>query len=655
MPIFIITTDRGQKFRSSEVIDSTAAMEAFNNSPEARNSGMRAVSAEKELAETQRVRSIAQGVTLGFAEEIEAAVRSFVPGGPEYSQIRDELRTKLADYKKDHPYESIGYEIAGALVPALLTRGATAEPSLARMAGTGFAEGVVSGYGYGEGTGLEQTGGAGVSGVISAGLNPIFFGFGKVASEGVSALTQFAREKFGGRMPEIVRNEIDRLVVETGKTPDEIIDDIASGSLMAENRSLFDTIKAYRASGGATQTTINQAVRTRRDQTNLAAMNFMQESLSGGRGVGNARRIFNATDDQLRVAERNAYTGIFGEVPEVTPEIAATIEDILQRFPEARAKIGRIYQSGENLVPLYKVEDTGRLTLSRIPTLEDAEILRRTLRDESFRLSQPSVSEGTLSGLVRDARNNLQNQLDSTYTELISVRAAAESLRNSRDAFKVGTKALRENSDEIELIVEKYADDPQALAGLRLGFMDAIRNQNRRRPGLMGKLADPESTEGENLRIIFPEDSANEAIRLASIADDAVYNMKVRSGQGSPTAPTQMAAQRSAEAAAQTYGVAGNIATGNIRAVLEQLVKRAAPQLNDKQRNQIAQVLFSSDPEFVRRALIDDGFTTQLLGRISSIANVLGGGLRSGLLQQQAQYISPEVSNLTSGLLGQQQ
>jgi hypothetical protein len=292
MPIFIITTDRGQSFRSSEVSDSTAAMEAFNNSPDARTSGMRAVSAEKELAETQRGRAFAQGATLGFAEEIEAAVRSFVPGGPEYSQIRDELRTKLADYKKDHPYESIGYELAGALVPALLTRGVSAEPSLARMAGTGFAEGVVSGYGYGEGTGLQQTGGAGVSGVISAGLNPIFFGVGKVAGEGVSALTQFAREKFGGRMPEIVRNEIDRLVVETGRPPNEIIDDIANGRLMAENRSLVDTVRAYRASGGATQRTISQAVQSRRNQTNLAAMNFMQESLSGGQGVGNARRMF---------------------------------------------------------------------------------------------------------------------------------------------------------------------------------------------------------------------------------------------------------------------------------------------------------------------------------------------------------------------------
>ena len=69
--------------------------------------------------EPQRARAMAQGLTFGFADEIEALVRSALPDSPEYSQIRDELRAKLKTYKEDNPNAALTYELAGALVPSV--------------------------------------------------------------------------------------------------------------------------------------------------------------------------------------------------------------------------------------------------------------------------------------------------------------------------------------------------------------------------------------------------------------------------------------------------------------------------------------------------------------------------------------------------------
>ena len=73
--------------------------------------------------ESQKLRTVAQGASFGFADEIEAAVRSLVPesmGGKDYEVIRDELRGKLTEYKTANPGEAITLQVAGALVPSVL-------------------------------------------------------------------------------------------------------------------------------------------------------------------------------------------------------------------------------------------------------------------------------------------------------------------------------------------------------------------------------------------------------------------------------------------------------------------------------------------------------------------------------------------------------
>lgn len=75
----------------------------------------------QQPVESQRLRSAAQGLTFGFADEIEAYIRSLGGDGPQYEAIRDDIRRKLSAYQEANPTASIGYETLGALAPTALS------------------------------------------------------------------------------------------------------------------------------------------------------------------------------------------------------------------------------------------------------------------------------------------------------------------------------------------------------------------------------------------------------------------------------------------------------------------------------------------------------------------------------------------------------
>jgi len=124
--------------------------------------------------EDQKLRSIAQGLTLGFSDEIEAAGKTAVSKigqlfggeGKSYDDSLDEIRDKLEAYRGAKPMEALGYELGGAVVPALgaglftfgtggaavgTATAARVAPTLARAAKIGAIEGGIAGFGTGEG------------------------------------------------------------------------------------------------------------------------------------------------------------------------------------------------------------------------------------------------------------------------------------------------------------------------------------------------------------------------------------------------------------------------------------------------------------------------------------------------------------------------
>jgi hypothetical protein len=131
-------------------------------------------------------RSLAQGATFGFADEIEAALRSGAISGPEYESIRNRLREQQKQFGFDYPATSTASEIGGSIAApfgAFKLLGRAAAPvqqaitgtTTAGQVGRGVALGGTTGALTGAGTAEQDVGSKAlttgvVGGVIGGGL-----------------------------------------------------------------------------------------------------------------------------------------------------------------------------------------------------------------------------------------------------------------------------------------------------------------------------------------------------------------------------------------------------------------------------------------------------------------------------------------------------
>lgn len=112
----------------------------------------------------EAARALGQGLSLGFSEELEAALRSGSISGPEYEAIRDRLRIQQQAFREQQPALATGLELAGGLaLPGVGLMGRV--PSLARSIATGAGLGAAQGVG----TATEDVGGGAVTGAMLGG------------------------------------------------------------------------------------------------------------------------------------------------------------------------------------------------------------------------------------------------------------------------------------------------------------------------------------------------------------------------------------------------------------------------------------------------------------------------------------------------------
>lgn len=123
-------------------------------------------------------RAAAQGLSLGFGDEMEAAVRSAFGDRP-YSEIAQEVRGDIEKFKEDAPLVAYGAEILASMITggagaARFVGKTVGKEAVKRAAGAGAAEGTIYGAGTGETAG-ERIGGS----VIGAPLGAVTAGAGQ--------------------------------------------------------------------------------------------------------------------------------------------------------------------------------------------------------------------------------------------------------------------------------------------------------------------------------------------------------------------------------------------------------------------------------------------------------------------------------------------
>lgn len=614
-------------------------------------------------AETQRIRSIFQGLTLGFADEIEAAARSAVSGERTYDEVRDEIRKKIEDYQKDYPGEALSMEILGAAAPtaiALLVPGgqAAGAANIARLGGLvgarqvakiGALEGGAAAYGTGQEGLYEDLLRIPTGAAFGAGTGVLTKPVMDIAGSALSSLTNTARSMFGNRAGTAVQAEVNRLASETGKTQDEIVADLVSGRLMSENETLVKSLRAYMAKGGEAGAKITTRVPERAAQTRQEAMGMLQEGLTPG-VTDNVYAAAKQSEEVFKSAQSADYNRIFQSNAPVTREMADTMSEAMIRLPNAREALDKVYKARGNLVPFYKFDDAGNMQIVRQPTVEDAEIVRRAI----YGTIQKSFKEedGQIGEALSPLEKQLRSQLDQAFPELAQVRSNWRMLNTAREAFKVGRQAFGKNVDEIEVELQKLIDanDEGAVRMFRAGFMDALRNKARRSPGLMARMGDENTSEGALLRVVFPEDQIDNVVRAVQTAGQA-QRVKQKTMDASPTSIDIGAQSRIGD-----YVSAGDVQgalSGNPRdlaRVTTGVVRAMSPELSDRERSQVVDIIMTDNPDILRRALMDDTAFGELQRKVSSVVSAISQGAQRGVRVQAGEQ-GGKLSGATNALL----
>jgi hypothetical protein len=316
--------------------------------------------------ETQRIRQFAQGATLNTSDEAEAAARSSM-FGTKYEDELKQIRQKLGVYQKAYPIESTAYELTGALAPSVamapFTGGTSltaapvqAGPALGRLMALGAAQGGISAAASGESTMADRLQRA-VGGTIAGGLMaPVAQQAVRAAGSLVTGVIDTVRRRVGDRGAKVVETEIARLTKESGLTPDELVDKIAKGEIMAENATLQDAVRVFARGGGNASTILKKALTERPPALRGQAMNELQTGLAGDLDA-NILKSFRAGEKELGAVEQKLYTEAYGKGGVITPAMLSAADDALKRAPDSARLINEAYQAATGKKPFFKVMD----------------------------------------------------------------------------------------------------------------------------------------------------------------------------------------------------------------------------------------------------------------------------------------------------------
>jgi hypothetical protein len=441
----------------------------------------------------------------------------------------------------------------------------------------------------------------------------------------------------------VVQKELQRLAQESGKSVDEIVSDLMSGAVMAENRTLAAAVGALKAQGGEAGAETIKQIGARKGLTKARAERALEEGLTPGATDRNVQRAFLKNDKELAAAEKADYESTFGAIPAVTPEIMNTLTNIVNRIPSVRNSLNKIYTARGSGPIVVRNKETGLFEITRDLDLEDAEEVRRLLRDQGGKLRRGG--DFRVGEAYQDVRMELQTQMYDTYKGLEGVVKRAQSRRNLSKAFETGKNLLNRTQDEVEILFEDLAQaDAAQIPALRAGLMSAMRAKMRGQKMPFNKLSDEQLKYAGILRVVFPEDSVDDLMRKmqAAAGSEDLYR---RTMENSQTAYVGAALKREGAGEDMSLSELGSMALGDLRPAMRQIssfIEQGLPQLNDEQRKKVVEVLFSEDPDLVRKAITErDAF-----GRVVNLAANTARRLGFAGRQVATQQLSPEIGGL---------
>lgn len=616
--------------------------------------------------DTQFARTMIQGATFGFGDEIEAAIGQFF-SDKSYDEYRDEIRNKLYEYKTAYPNEALGAEILGAIATSVLPGGSIANfgrikriSDISKAAGRGTLEGAAYGLGSSEeesfGGMARDTAVGGVTGLVTGGGTTMLM---KAPGFIAKPIFKFFEDTFGNRFSTQAQAYIQNLADQSGKSIDEIIADIAEGKMITDNPSVDTMIKKFIDRGGKEGQELLNYIKNRAQTTQRTAMQEAQQQL--------APNFTDAAFVEFRDLAQNAfeqesklYRKIYKKAPDVNQPVQDALKIALERSPELQKKLARLYQA-EGLVPLFKVADNGAIEMVRLPSLKAADLAYRTMRDMINDLyTSKSATDSALAQVLEPIRDNLKNKIDEFSPALKQTRDTWSSQVDIGKAFQFGYKDMFRPGANIQEIRDTLSKkSPEEMTAIRAGAFSYIKNlDDKGREQFYRDIGNPDSGLGRLISFIAPGETAETLINKFQIAGAATgAAQRAPSIAGSQT--SRMLEDTSQVLPYTASDMVSFMASPGASAALNMLSRmvRTSPKtktMTDQARAEVVKIVTSENPDLLLRAMNDDRAKNQLMvlvnNAVEATLNMFQPGISRGVTQQSVQESTPMVKNMSEAL-----
>ena len=467
---------------------------------------------------------------------------------------------------------------------------------------------------------------------------PLAYGVDKLAplvTGPLVGLVDIARRKFGNKAGSAVEKEVQRLATEANISPEQAVKELLEGRLLAENSTLRDAVRTFRATGGRASTELKEALEPRTKETRKEAIAELEGYLTGVQGENILKKQAQKLST-LKDEANDLYNSPFAQ-QKVSPQLSSELQKLFNRVPSAFDEVITAMKArGDE--PFFKMVD-GNLVVTGEPTVAQAERVRRAIANRANKLWNDG--QGDAGQAFSEVEDTLRNLIDNVSEETRAARETWRNMSSQGDAFDLGRKDMKATPDvdQVEINFDKVmSQGGEELKAYRTGIMASLRRMlsSGSAASTIKKLLDEDNAQGQMLRTVFPEQNLEQMLQKLSVAKEA--NEAANSILGmSPTAVTESLIKRQgSDIGVMDLAEVGTLNLFAITRLAVNLLKRAKPELTDQQRLEVVQVLVSRDPQYVQSILRDETGLAKFQAVLTKLADASQAGVQRAIVQQTA-------------------
>lgn len=595
------------------------------------------------------VASTLGGTTFQFQDEILGGIRGALSPNLTMKEGIDLERKALEQYQKENPLTSLGYEMGGAVAPAIATFGASTPLSAAKVgitAGKAFASGAAYGAGSGEGLqdkALQAGMTAPISGVAGAATTLLAKPVAKIGKTIKSAFESPVKK---GEQEAV---KLVKQALEYDKTNiDEALKFILERS--GKQYSLADIGPSTRAYLDAVNVLPGPGKKTAMDfllKRNSGALNRIKSDLTDVFGEqGSYFDTYKALEAVRKSSGQKMYQKAFENKVPATTELTSLMKTDVMK--DALDKAYKIANAQKVKLPNLVIGQNGKLYTQKGAEVTDIDTkflhyIKLGLDDSIFTSkSNPSGVGKTLLRANTQIKNEFLDYLDSSNPAYKSARNQWAEKSAILDALDTGRNILKPSTSVDELADEITKMSQSEKLAFRNGVINTIIDK------MESSVFDATSGRGTNLayniiktpknkkllRLTFPQtpqgtrsfnkfmSKLNDEIQIKDTANTVVGNS---------------ATVGRAEALGQIKKIVepGDIQNlspvGLIYGLFKSDYAGASEEASVAAANKLAQMLTATNPkalEQIRKEVSEKGFTKNILQKyIPNLGTAIGRGV----------------------------